>query len=127
MHRELIKCPDDKEVDHINRNTLDNRKSNLRICNRTQNNYNSKKRNRQSNYHPQSKYKGVRYVFCIKPDGRKYTRRKPWAASGRLNSKNVHLGYYTTEEEAAKKYDEFAIKHYGEFARLNFGDNDEKL
>lgn len=40
LHRVVANTPDDKETDHINRNKLDNRRSNLRVCNRTQNNHN---------------------------------------------------------------------------------------
>jgi hypothetical protein len=32
LHRLITNCPEDKEVDHINRNPLDNRRSNLRVC-----------------------------------------------------------------------------------------------
>lgn len=40
LHRLIMNCPSDKVVDHINRNTLDNRKKNLRICTRFENQQN---------------------------------------------------------------------------------------
>lgn len=37
-----------------------------------------------------------------------------------MNGKQTYLGSFFTEEEAARKYDEFARIHHGEFANLNF-------
>ena len=43
LHRLIVNCPKGKVVDHINGNTLDNRKENLRICSKLENQYNQKK------------------------------------------------------------------------------------
>src|SRR5689334_17935724 len=71
LHRILVNCPDDKIVDHIDGNTFNNCKSNLRICNTKQNNFNKKPYKNSS-----SKYKGVswakhinKWVAAIEIDG----------------------------------------------------------
>lgn len=81
------------ELDHINRNKLDNRIENLRECNSSQN-----AANRRSN----KKYKGV--SKCL---------------NGKFKAQ-ITLGTFDTAEEAAKKYDEILYKIHGEFALLNF-------
>ena len=108
MHRLIldIKCRD-TQVDHKNRNRLDNRRCNIRPCTVSEN-----RRNKSST--GACKYLGVSYQ---KVNGRIYIR-----ASITINSKNVHLGRFKTEEAAARAYDQAAKKHFGEFANLNFKD-----
>ena len=101
MHRQIMNCTPEEQIDHINHNTLDNRRGNLRKCTATQNSINRRKR---------IGYKGVSSV------------RNKWRAtigSVRKNERR-HLGYFPTAEEAARAYDSAATEMYGEFALLNF-------
>jgi hypothetical protein len=100
MARHIMGAKSGEVVDHINGNTLDNRRSNLRIATIKEN-----VRNRTTIGKGNSRFKGVR--FC------------GWKASIGVDNKVIHLGYFTTEEEAARAYNAAAIKHFGEFARLN--------
>jgi len=59
-----------------------------------------------------SKYKGVHW----------HKLHKKWAARITFERKQIHLGYFLSEIEAAKAYDRAAIKYHGEFAYLNFPD-----
>ncbi len=104
MHREIMKAPKGMVVDHINHNTLDNRRCNLRLCTISQNN---------RNQHPRggsSMFKGV----CF------YKRDDKWQAYIRLDGKRHHLGYFSNEISAAEAYDAKAKELFGEFAYLNF-------
>lgn len=95
-------------VDHINRNRLDCRKSNLRKCNQKQNTYNSSKQ-----HGTKSKYKGIHLNGkCLL-----------WRAQITFNGKRKHLGYYKTEKEAALVYNKHAKVLFGEFANLNIISN----
>lgn len=107
MHRLITGCPEDKIVDHISRDKLDNRRSNLRICTQAQNQMNSKLRDTNS-----SGYRGV-------------TKDKyGWIARIGINGKRVYLGWFMDKEEAAMAYDKAAKKQYGNFAKLNIqGEN----
>jgi hypothetical protein len=104
MHREILNCPPDLVVDHINHNGLDNRKQNLRICTRSQNNRNRRPQGKTS------RYKGV----C------RDKRRDKFVARIYLNGKQIHLGYFDDEIAAAKAYDKAARELFGQFAYLNF-------
>ena len=97
MHRFIVNAPPDKEVDDRNGNGLDNQKHNLRLCNRQQNGWNSR-RNKKSD----TQYKGVIY--------HKKTKSFSVSLSG---------GHYDTAEQAACIYNFIAPILYGEFARLN--------
>lgn len=107
LHRLIMNCPKGMVVDHINGNTLDNRKSNLRICTKLENQYNQKKH--KGNRH--SKYKGVTF--------RKELKSKPWEAFIYKDYKSTRLGYFATEKEAAVAYNAKALELYGQFAKLN--------
>ena len=54
MHRLLLDAKKGEQVDHVNHNTLDNRRSNIRICDQTHNNANGRGYRKRA-----SKYKGV--------------------------------------------------------------------
>lgn len=105
LHRFLMRCRKNKVIDHIDGNPLNNKKSNLRICNQGENMRNQKKTNKKKS----SKFKGVTY----RKD------RKAWISSIKLNYESIYLGYYKTETEAALAYNQAAIKYYGKFACLN--------
>lgn len=102
MHRFILKPPESVHVDHVNNNGLDNRRSNLRLANKSLNAVNYK-RNRRVR-----PYRGV------------VRNGKRWAASIMMDYKFFHLGQHDTPEQAAKAYDNAAKEFYGNFAVLNF-------
>lgn len=104
LHRFIMNTPKGFHTDHINGNHLDNRKSNLRICTPAQNQFNSRK-----NKHKTSSYKGVCW----------YKRDKCWRAYINLSRKQIHLGYFTDEKQAAQAYNKKSKEIYGSFACLN--------
>ena len=107
MHQIIAGTPKGMYTDHINGDTLDNRKENLRVCSNVQNCW-----NRGKNKNNSHKYKGV------KQDRRR--RLTPWMAYIGYHGKRIYLGNYATEEEAARAYDKKAIELHQEFAALNF-------
>lgn len=107
MHREIMKAPKGMDVDHISGDGLDNRKDNLRICNRKDNSKNKCKFIGTS-----SKYKGVSALMS----NAGYIQI---TAKIMCDSKPYYLGTFKTEREAALSYDRKAIELFGEFARTN--------
>jgi hypothetical protein len=103
LHRFIMNIPKEMEVDHINGDTLDNRKVNLRVCTKSENNC-----NRKINQNNTSGYKGVSY---------KMSRHK-WCAKIGVNNKNIHLGYFDSPEEAYAAYCIASKKYHGEFGRI---------
>jgi hypothetical protein len=100
MARFITSCPKGKQVDHINHDTLDNRKENLRIVSQSQN-----MANRKINKNNKSGYKGVCWSY----------REKKWVA----RTADVYLGYFQNKKDAARAYNNTARKLYGASALLN--------
>lgn len=106
MHRLIIGAESSQEVDHRDRNGLNNTRKNIRICNHGQNCCNADKKKN-------NKYKGVRKAF----------HGTTYQAKIHINGKQVHIGSFKSEIDAASAYDAAAIKYFGEFANINFQDN----
>lgn len=87
MHRFILNCPKGKYVDHINHNTLDNRKANLRICSNADNLRNGKIRVNNTS--------GINGVCFDKS-------RNKWIVHIRVNYKKIYLGRFDDIEEAKK-------------------------
>lgn len=108
LHRFLLGVTDKNiQVDHINGDSLDNRKCNLRICSPSENRYNTRKRKRNK-----SGFKGVHQK---KSDGR-------YRAQIKKDYHYFFLGDFISPEDAARAYDAKAKELFGEFAYLNFPD-----
>jgi len=106
MHREVLGARPGSQVDHANGNGLDNRRSNLRYAN-----YSQQKANSMLSSSNTSGFKGV------SRDGR--GRRKEWRAQLRVGGRSLLCGSFHEATEAARAYDEAAVTHFGEFARTN--------
>jgi hypothetical protein len=92
-----------KGIDHINHNGLDNRRANLRVATQGQN-----LRNARAKRNGSSPLKGV----SRRSDGR-------WRARIFISGREVYLGSFTSEKEAAAAYDRAALAEWGEFAFTN--------
>jgi len=109
LHRIVMRCTDPGlVVDHIDHNTLNCQKHNLRICTKAENN-----RNLSPRSNTVSKYLGVTY--CTDKH-----RKLRWKAQVAYNGERVFGKRFMTEEEAARAYDVAALYYFKEFANLNF-------
>ena len=106
MHRVILNAPDGTEVDHINGDGLDNRRSNIRLCTCRENS-----RNQRLDRGSTTGFKGVYFD--------KRGCKNPYRATIMVNSEGIYLGSYRNVENAARAYDLAAIKHFGKFALTN--------
>jgi hypothetical protein len=117
MHREIMKVTNPQIlVDHIDHDGLNCQKNNLRLTNRSGN-----ATNRRSKRNATSKYLGVHLQtskYKLKSGEEKTCFA--WIASIRKNGKLTSIGYFDSEEDAAKAYDKKAKELHGEWANLNF-------
>lgn len=102
-HRLVLDAPKGTIVDHANRNGLDNRRGNLRLCTDSQNHANSPKQKNNT-----SGYKGVSRA-----------RSGRWVANVTVDKVQRYLGTFTDPWGAAEAYNEAALEAWGEFAYLN--------
>ena len=107
LHRlVLMDVPKGMQIDHRNRDGLDCQRHNLRIATHAQN-----QRNKRGS---RDGLKGVWY------DSRPKQKLNPWRSQITVDRRNIRLGCFGTEEEAAQAYDRAARQYHGDFARLNF-------
>jgi hypothetical protein len=102
MHRFIMNAPPDMEVDHINGETLDNRRENLRLCTREQNTFNTRRRSNNK-----SGYKGVSWD----------SQTKKWRATITFRKKFYDLGRFAEFEDAVKARKEKASELFSLFNR----------
>lgn len=94
LHRFIIGAKKGQYVDHINRNKLDNRKENLRLCSKKQNNSNS-----------------------LFQDGVHWRGdREAWIVRMNVNGKKKYIGYFKKKKDAEEARRKASIKYHGEFS-----------
>ena len=102
FHTLIFTPKEGEEIDHISRNKLDNRKSNLRSATRSQN-----MQNKDIISSNTSGITGVRW----------HSQSGNWAAQINVNKKRINLGYFKNKEDAIKAREEAEVKYFGEFRR----------
>lgn len=107
LHRFILRVPDSSViVDHRNRNPLDCRRKNLRVCSPSESNCNRRKWAAPTT----SRFKGVHFLAT----------EGIWRAVIRKDKRSHYLGRFRDETAAARAYDAAARELHGEFAVLNF-------
>ena len=102
MHREVLHATEGQIVDHINNDSLDNRKENLRFVTRSENQWNQKLGKRNT-----SGYKNIHWN----------KRKKVWRLNFTKNGRLFCFGHYKNIEDAIKGRNEYALKLHGGFNR----------
>lgn len=97
LHRFLMDPPPGMHVDHVNGDSLDNRRCNLRVATPQQNGANSRRKIGDVGYIGVHKHKGGKYFATVQ----------------------LNIGTFDTAEEAARAYDAKATELFGEFAMTN--------
>jgi hypothetical protein len=101
MHRIITNAPKGLDVDHVNRDGLDNQRHNLRVCTRTQNLANS--------IVSTGRYSNLRGAFLDKKTGL-------WSSKIMVNRKLIRLGWFTTDVDAHEAYKAASVKYNGKFS-----------
>lgn len=97
MHRVILNAKPEEEIDHINRNTLDNRRQNLRIASKSQNAHN----------------KGVRKDNTSGQKGVHYNKdKKLWISRIQVENKRYYIGNYKTKDEAIMAYRKAQMEYH---------------
>jgi hypothetical protein len=91
-------------TDHINGQREDNTRRSLRTVTARENSL-----NRRSNTSKSVNMKGVSW----------HRGKAKWISRIRVHGKLIHLGYFTTKNDAAMAYNAAAVNHFGQYARLN--------
>ncbi len=107
MHRIIVDAQPGELVDHINGDRLDNRRANLRVCSNRENQRNRPKPKTTAKV--ASRFKGVSWDKC----------NRTWRAKIVVDGRQLHLGTFADETEAAAAYDQAARIHFGDFAWTN--------
>jgi len=105
LHRLVMGATPGQMVDHINGNGLDNRRQNLRFVTSAQNN-----RNRRVKVGSTSRFKGVSHR----------RDRGTWRAMITVDGRQISLGCFSDEVEAAFAYDTASLQHHGDYGSRNF-------
>lgn len=104
MHRDMLGAQRGQIVDHIDRNPLNNQRSNLRFVTPAQSSINTGKTRGGS-----SQFKGVHWSKSS----------AKWHAGIGFQGKRIHIGSFDCEHEAGHAYNKAAVFYYGEYATLN--------
>ena len=103
LHRLIMNAKKGQIIDHINRNSFDNRKINLRFCSNSENTSNGKMRKSKSGY------KGVCW----------YKPYNKWVIKIYIKGRYKFLGYTNNPIEGAKLYNKYAQIHLDNYSTLN--------
>jgi hypothetical protein len=106
MHRCVMRPKFGEPIDHIDGDTINNQKNNLRHCSYRQNAHNRRVQDNTSGF------KGVAFM--------KKRNTSPWQAHIYYGGKRHSLGYFREAREAAVMYDFWATLTFGEYAKTNF-------
>ena len=106
LHRYLLNLRDPMiQCDHIDHDGLNNSRQNLRVADQSQNAQNQRKQ-----FNTRSVWKGVH----------SHKRgNKRWEARIQIQGHRISIGYFATERDAAKAYNDVAVNAFGEYACLN--------
>lgn len=109
LHRVIANPPPGFVVDHINRNKLDNRRMNLRVCTQSENMRNQKRRIDNSS--------GVVGVWWD-------TNRRLWSCQITINGKVINLGRFNSRIEASQARQNAELKYWGEVRRRDVSEQE---